>query len=151
MKWIKRIEVPAHDPLYTIPTSYGIYELTDDEVARNKAPGKFIAAYRWGALGDKDDDYVPKKSDIDEFIVLMMHYADILPANYVFGNTVRECELELKATALEQQLTCLRNMLIKVNNFKDEMEKLTKAYSSRTITLDHPFVYGEDVKHGKKD
>ena len=151
MKFIKRITVPANNPVCTSPESYGVYELTDDEVARNKAPGKFIAAYRWGALGNKDDDYVPKKSDIDEFIVLMMHYADILPAKYVFGNTVRECELELKATTLEQQLTCLRNMLLNVNRFKDEMEELTKAYSSRTITLEDPFVYGEDVEHGKED
>ncbi len=151
MKFIKRIEVPAHDPVYTLPESYGVYELTDDEVARNKAPGKFVAAYKWGTLSNNDDEYVPKKSDIDEFIALMMHYADILPAKYVFGNTVRECELELKAIDLEQRVTCLRNMLLKVNSFKDEMEELTKAYSSRTITLDHPFVYGEDVEHGEED
>lgn len=151
MKYIKQIKVPAHSPAYKFPESYGVYELTDDEVARNKAPGKFIAAYGWGAFEDKDGDYVLKKSDIDEFIDLMMHYSGILPAKYVFGNTVRECELELKANALEQQLTCLRNMVIKVNNFKDEMEELTKAYSSRTITLSGPFVYGEDVEHGKED
>ena len=150
MKWIKRIQVPAHDPVYTLPD--GVYELTDDEVARNKAPGKFIAAYNWGALWDEDDGSdAPTKSDVDEFIGLMMHYAKLLSCRYVFGNTVRECELELKANTLEQQLTCLRNLQIKVNNFKDEMENLTKAYSSRTITLSGPFVYGEDVKHGKED
>ena len=141
MKYIKQIRVPAHNPVYKLPESYGVYELTDDEVARNKAPGKFIAAYGWGAFEYKDDDYVLKKSDIDEFIGLMMHHSGILPAKYVFGNTVRECE----------KLTCLRNMVIKVNNFKDEMEELTKAYSSRTINLSGPFVYGEDVEHGKED
>lgn len=151
MKYIKQIRVPAHSPAYKFPESYGVYELTDGEVARNKAPGKFIAAYGWGAFEDKDGDYVLKKSDIDEFIDLMMHHSGILPAKYVFGNTVRECELELKANALEQKLTCLRNMVIKVNNFKDEMEELTKAYSSRTVTLSGPFVYGEDVEHGKED
>lgn len=151
MKWIKRIQVPANGIVHTLPESYGVYELTDDEVARNKAPGKFIVAYRWGALCDETNYGVPTKSDIDEFIGLMMHHANMFPCKFVFGNTVRECELELKANTLEQQLTCLRNMVIKVNSFKDEMEELTKAYSSRTITLSGPFVYGEDVEHGKED
>lgn len=151
MKWIKRIQVPAYSPGYTLPESYRVYELTDDEVARNKAPGKFVAAYRWDAIGDTNDDYVPKQSEVDEFIDLMMHHAGVFPAKYVFGNTVRECELELKANALEQQLTGLRNMQLKIDKFKDEVEELTRAYSSRTITLSDPFVYGEDVKHGKED
>lgn len=151
MRYIKQIESPTRIYGSANPIPHGVYELTDDEVARNKAPGKFIAAYKWGTLSNKADDYVPTKSDVDEFICVMMHHASMFPAHYVFGNTVRECELELKANDLEQRVTGLRNMLLKVNSFKDEMEELTKAYSSRTISLENPFVYGEDVEHGKED
>ena len=152
MKYIKKMMIPAHRSKDTPQTEYGIYELTDDEVARNGAPGKFVIARGWKTFDSTlCPDYVVTKSEVDAFVKLLMHYSEDINDGYAFGNTVRECELEIKANILENNVEHLKRLRLRIDRIKATIKDLTKAYSSKIVTFETPFVYGEDVEHGKED
>jgi len=154
MKWIKEIK-KVGEPIEglwdaaTMPEVYDIYELSDDEIARNNAPGRFMLT--WQRPDEHTGNFKVTKKSIDRFIRDVMGRSVIM-RGFEFGDTARECELELRVSHLESQITSLGNLGLRLDVASRDLQKYARGYNIDVKEITPPdIITGEDVKHGKED